>query len=82
MSKFLRGYRASDSYIDWDLPTISDDIIQEISRLQWDAYYFARNHHKKRINKKWHKRYGISLYNKDAEKFLKKHNKKLIYKHV
>ena len=83
MSEFLQGHRAPDFYIDWDLPTFSHDKIDEAIRgaykLMQYPCYFVRNHRNKRINKKWHNKYGIAKYTEREERYFKNHNKRLIY---
>lgn len=83
MSEFLQGHRAPDFYIDWDLPTVSHDEIDKAIRgaykLTLYPYYFARNHRSKRINKKWHSKYGIKKCTEKEERFFVNHNKRLIF---
>ena len=63
----------------FDIPILSQKQLDDILGVIYTCRYFARSHHKNRINKKWHKRYGLNLFGRREEIYFKKHNKKIIY---
>jgi len=83
MNEFLQGHKLTDLDFEYDFLPIQKNVIDEAIRgaykLIWYPCYFARNHRNKRINKKWHKKYGIIKYTEKEERYFKDHNKRLIY---
>ena len=65
------------SKYDYDIPSIPDVVIlDDISSILYTCCYYARSHHKKRINKKWHRHYGTEQFGYMEERYFKNHNKK------
>lgn len=77
----MQGYRLNDyeSCYAFDIPILSPEQLDAILGVIYTCRYFARSHHKKRINKKWHKRYGIESFGSREEIYFKNHNKRVIY---
>ena len=77
----MRGYRLNnyESCCAFDISILSPKQIDDILDLLYTCRYFARSHHKKRINKKWHKQYGVKSFGSREERYFKNHNRLVIY---
>ena len=78
----MQGYRLNnyESCYAFDISILSPEQLDAISKVLYDGCrYFARSHHKKRINKKWHRRYGVKSFGNREERYFKNHNRRVIY---